>query len=260
MLALDWAENTIPELQQFQCVFLVLLRHVEENAPLEQIIIDQHGRLKTENVSPSEVKTILNGGTNGKILLIFDGYDEYTEGCNEDIDEILVNGKDNCLVLLSSRSGDFLEPIRCQTDEEVRITGFSYENIIECTKMYLDSDESCEEFLSQAEQASIHRCEVPILNDMKYYGGLLHVPIILLMACTVFLEKHCLPFSKTGLFTQVVHMCISRTTLKTMGKTAREVDNLHQLLVKLGKLAWEALTRANKQLLIYKVKGNFLHL
>ncbi len=257
MLALDWAENTRPELQQFQFVFLVLLRHVGENEPLEQIIIDQHGRLKTENVSQSEMKVILNGGTNGKILLIFDGYDEYTKGCNEDIDEIIMNGKDNCLIVLSSRSGDFLEPIRSQTEEEVRITGFSYENIVKCAEQYLGSELSCKEFLSQAEQASIHTCRYQY--HMDNYEGLLHIPIILLMACTVFLEKHCLPSSKTGLFTQVVYMCISRTTLKTMGKTASEVDNLHQLLVKLGKLAWEALTRAHKQLLIYKVKGNFLH-
>ncbi len=59
---------------------------------------------------------------------------------------------------------------------------------------------------------------------------------------------------KTGLVKQVIHMCISRTTLKTMGKTASRVENLHELLVKLGKLAWTALTRGSKQLLIYKVR------
>ena len=53
---------------------------------------------------------------------------------------------------------------------------------------------------------------------------------------------------------KVWNMCISRTTLKTMGKTASEVQNLHDLLSKLGKLAWEALNRENKQLLLYKVR------
>ncbi len=264
ILALDWSEDARPELQQFQFVFLILLRHVEENDLLEYIIMQQHGRLKTMNVSPSEVKAILNGKTNGDILLIFDGYDEYTEGCNEDIDEILLNGRENCLTVLSSRSGDFLEPIKSQMTEEVRITGFSYENIIKCAEQYLGTEQSCQDFLSQAKQASIHthlepqdtyfvRLGLP-LYDMSSYTGLLHVPIILLMACTVYLEHHCLPSSMTGLFKQVVHMCISRTTLKTMGKTGKEVQNLHQLMVKLGKLAWEALTRKNKQLLIYKVR------
>ncbi len=55
---------------------------MEGNDPLENVIMQQHGRLKTEKVSPSEIKAILQGETNGHmetnghILLIFDGYDE----------------------------------------------------------------------------------------------------------------------------------------------------------------------------------------
>ena len=244
LLALDWAENVRPELQQFQLVFLILLRHVEGNDSLEYIVMQQHGRLETMGVSPSELKAILKGETKGNILLIFDGYDEYTKGCNEDIDNILLHGREDILIKLSSRSGDYLEPLRSEMDEEVRITGFSYDNIVKCARQYLHSKQLCEEFLLQAERAGIHR---------KYLGGLLQVPIILLMACTVFIENKCLPSSKTGLFTQVVKMSISRTTLKTLGKTASEVENLDELMVKLGKLAWTALTRENKQLLIFKV-------
>ncbi len=253
ILALDWAENMRPELQQYQFVFLVLLRYVEGNEPLETIIMQQHGRLETENVSRSEVKAIIQGETNGNILLMFDGYDEYSKGSNEDIDKIILNGKDNCLVIVSSRSGDFLHPVKSQIDEEVKISGFSYDNILKCAEQYLGSEILCQEFLLQAEKAGIHTCSKPTL--MPLYKGLLHVPIILLMACTVFIENKCLPSNRTGLFKQVVLMSISRTTLKTMGKTAIEVDNLHELMVRLGKLAWDALTRTNKQLILYKVCG-----
>ncbi len=199
----------------------------------------QHGRLETERVSPSEVKAILQGETNSNILLMFDGYDEYSEGTNDDVDKILRNGKDNCLIIVSSRSGDFLHPIKTCMDEEVRITGFSEQNIVKCAEQYLGSKKSRKDFLSQAKQGDIY--------------GLLHVPILLLMACVVFLENTCLPSKRTKIFQQVVHMSISRTTLKTMGKSASEVENLHKLIVKLGKLAWGALTRKSKQLLLYKV-------
>ncbi len=264
MLALDWAEDARPELQKFQFVFLILLRYVEGNEPLEEIIMQQHGRLETENVSPSEVKAILQGETKNNILLIFDGYDEYSEGCNESIDKLLKNGKDNCTIIVSSRSGDFLHPIKSSMDEEVRITGFSEENIVKCAEQYLGSEQSCH-FLSQAEKAGIykqHRLEgfepidlTPIYhaNDWSLAQELLHVPIILLMACAVYIENKCLPSNKTTIFKQVVHMCISRTTLKTMGKTASEVENLRELLLKLGKLAWQALIRKSKKLLLYKV-------
>ncbi len=93
MLALDWAKNAIPALQQFQFVFLILFRHVEENEPLEEIIMKQHGRLESQKVPISEMKAILEGETNSNILLIFDGYDEYTAGCNEDIDKILLKAR-----------------------------------------------------------------------------------------------------------------------------------------------------------------------
>ncbi len=188
---------------------------------------------------------------------MFDGYDEYTVGTNEDIDKLLINGKDNCLLILSSRSGDFLELIKRRSTEEVRISGFSYENIIKCAEQYLGS-EQYQEFLSQAEQAGIHTVLKPSYSGNYFmcdYKGLLHVPIILLMGSTVFLDQHSLPSTKTGLFKQVVRMCVSRTTLKTMGKTASEVNNLHELMLKLGKVAWIALNRKSKQLLIFKVRN-----
>ncbi len=249
LLALDWAENTRQELEQFQFVFLILLRYVERNDSLEHIIMEQHGRLKTMRVSPSEVRSIIEG-ENSNILLMFDGYDEYTKGCNEDIDDILKNGRENCMILVSSRSGDFLHPIKSNMGEEVRIRGFSKENIVKCAEQYLGTDKSCNDFLSQAKQAGIHSRQE---TSRRSYNGLLHVPIILLMSCAVFIENKCLPSKKTDIFKQVVHMSISRTTLKTMGKTASQVEDLEELMVKLGKLALEALLRETKQLLLYKV-------
>ncbi len=254
MVGLDWAEDKWPELQKFQFVFLILLRYVDGNEPLEEIIMKQHGRLETENVSRAEVRAILHEKTNSNILLMFDGYDEYSKGTNEAIDKILLSGKDNCLVIVSSRSGDFLHPIKTSMDEEVKISGFSQENIIKCADQYLGSKQSRRDFLSQAKQAGIHSEEE---TDDDDYDGLLHVPIILLMACAVFIENKSLPSSKTEIFTKVVFMSISRTTLKTMGKTACEIENLHELMVKLGRLAWESLNKQTKQLLLYKVSCHF---
>ncbi len=171
------------------------------------------------------------------------GYDEYTAGCNKDIDKIIQTGKDRCLIIVSSRPGDFLHPLKKYINDEVRITGFSEENIAICAELYLNSNpELRRDFLSQANKAGINE--------------LLHIPIILLMSCALFTEKKCLPSKKTTLFKDVVLMSISRTTLKTMGKEASEVDDLHELMVRLGKLAWTALNRQSKQLVLYKVTYN----
>ncbi len=197
-------------------------------------------------VLSTEVKAILEGATRSNILYLLDGYDEYSAGVNTDIDDLIQHGRDNCLIIVSSRSGDFLQPIRSHSDHELKITGFSDENIEKCAELYLGDRETCTEFLTQAEKASLHG--ISALD-----GGLLHVPIILLMACTIFRENSSLPNSKTGIFGQIIQMSISRTTLKTMGRSAGEILNLDELKLLLGKLAWFALQRNTKQLLIYKV-------
>ncbi len=235
-LALDWAEDSIPELKQFRFVFLILLRDVSTDESLESIIIEQHGQLKTMKVTQSEMMSICQA-KQGDIMYIFDGFDEYALGTNSDIDEILKNGKYGSFVIVSSRPGDFLQPIRKQSDEEVSITGFSEESIQKCTRMYL-GDQS-REFFAQVVKSNLAK--------------LLFIPIILLMTCAVFLNDKCSPRGVTKMFDRIVEMSISRTTLKTMGKRARDIVNLEDLKVALGKLAWSALQRQSKQLLIFKV-------
>ncbi len=237
ILALDWAQNSHPVLQGFEFIFLILLRNVNDDLPLETIIIEQHGCLKTMGVSPFEIKGLLQREEN--ILIMLDGVDEYTEGTNQDIDDLLKHGKPNCLIIASSRPGNFLHAIKEISDEEVSITGFSKENIEKCATQYLGSLEKCVEFLIQAEESGLKH--------------LLHVPIILLLACVVYIEYKSLPSTKTEVFDKILKMTISRTTLKTIGKTAHEIDNLEELLIKLGRLACEALNRETKQLLLSKV-------
>ncbi len=224
-------------------------RYVNNDDSLENIVMGQHGRLKTMRVSGTEVKAILQGETRSNILYLLDGYDEYSAGVNKDIDDLIQYGRENCLIIVSSRSGDFLQPIRSHSDHELKITGFSDENIEKCAEQYLGDRKTCTEFLEQAEKASLHG-----ISTLE--GGLLHVPIILLMACTIFKENCSLPTSKTGIFGQIIQMSISRTTLKTMGRSASEIVNLAELKLQLGKLAWLALQRNTKQLLIYKVNVN----
>ncbi len=251
MLALDWAQDALEGVQQFDFTFLILLRHIDSNISLEEIIIQQHGLSKSMNVSRAEMKSILNGDARGNILIMLDGYDEYTVGVNHDIDDLILNGRDNCLVVVTSRSDGSLQHIRNHADEELKITGFSRENIVKCAKQYLASEEKCDDFLSQAGNVGLH--DVENEHDWADYKGVLHVPIILLMSCAVYIRKKSLPSNKTELFDSIVDMSISRTTLKSIGKDASEIANLKDLKVILGRFAWEALNKETQQLLLSKV-------
>ena len=82
MLAVDWVDkdessgSTKTKLSEFDLVFLIELRYVNNNCSLEQIIIKQHG-LKGKSDSENQIRSILEEQS---VLLILDGYDEYQKG------------------------------------------------------------------------------------------------------------------------------------------------------------------------------------
>ena len=202
--------------------------------------------MKTEHID-----SILEGETNHKVLLLLDGYDEYKRGTNKDIDDAIENKIGNCFLILTSRpgndSGDKIfvsKQVRNRMDGELVIEGFSPENIEKCSIQYLLSDEITEMFLTQARQTEL--------------SALLHVPIILLMGCTVFISNMSLPHSKTKLYGDIFYLIMDRSTLKTFGCKSSDIPNIDQWLSILGKLSWKALQKDTGQLLLNKVDLNYI--
>ena len=167
-------------------------------------------------------------------------------GTNKDIDDAIENKIGNCFLILTSRpgndSGDKMfvsKTIRNRMDGEIVIEGFSPENIKKCSIQYLLSEENSEIFLAQAAETDL--------------SALLHVPIILLMSCSVFISTMSLPHSKTKLYGHIFESIMDRTTLKTFGCKSKDIPNIEQWLSILGKLSWEALQNDTQQLLLNKV-------
>ena len=241
MLAMDWAEDKAPsELQQFDFVFVIALRDVDSNIPLENVVLRQHGRLQGKKVPLSHIIQILDGSTDCKALLLLDGYDEYQKGTNHDIDNAISNTCGDCFIIVTSRPGDFMnKDDRDQMDGEIKIKGLSEESIREYANIYLESEEKCKILLERAHHAGIYE--------------LLRIPIILLMVCVLYYTTEELPDNKTKIIWKLVLMCIDRSALKHLGRKASEISNLDEMLYLLGKLSWEALQRHAKQLLIKKV-------
>ena len=225
---------------------MIQLRYVDKTSSLAQIIKSQHSlrKVKTEHI-----ESILEGETNHKVLLLLDGYDEYRRGTNKDIDQAIESKIWNCFLILTSRpgndSGDRLfvsKKVRNRMDGELVIDGFSPENIKKCSIQYLLSEENSQMFLTQARKTEL--------------SALLHVPIILLMGCTVFISNMSLPNSKTKLYGDIFDLIMDRTTLKTFGCKSSDIQNIDQWLSILGKLSWEALQKDTGQLLLDKVDLN----
>ena len=218
----------------FDFVFLLPLRNVDEDCSLAQLLVKEH---ELEDADTQLVDKIIRGGTSHKVLLLLDGYDEYTPGTNTELDRAIKKTEGKCFLILTSRikeSEDFTGKIRNKMDREVVIKGFSEENIKKCCSRYLGSEREAEQLLEAAR------------TNARIYE-LLKVPIILLITAVLYNEddKKSLPESRTKLYEDLYEFLMDRSTLKSnnFGCYLFEVPNLQDMLQTLGNFAWEALQR-----------------
>ena len=231
----------------FDFVFLIPLRNVDENCSLAELVADEH-HLEREDVQL--VQSILRGKSNHRVLLLLDGYDEYTPGTNTELDRAIEKTIGKCFLILTSRpkdQKDFTIKIRNKMAGEVEIRGFSEENIKKCCSKYLGSEEEADKFLKEAKtKAGLYE--------------LLNVPIILLISSVLYNEneQQSLPERKTELYEDLYEFLMDRSTLKPNNYSS-DIPNLQGMLQTLGRFAWEALQNDVRQLLINKVGNKNVH-
>ena len=223
----------------FDLVFLIRLRYVKTGQSLAKIVQLQHDTLDETPIE--HIQAVLKGKTEHKVLLMLDGYDEYTRGTNRDIDRAIESTMGKCLLILTSRSGDYVsKSIRDKMDGDVIIDGFSKESIEVCSMKYLGSQQLSVKMLEQAKTSGIY--------------VLLHIPIILVMTVVVFLEEDSLPKTKTGIYKTIFRLAMDRTTLKTFGSKSGDIPQIEDLLYTLGEFSWKALQSDVQQLLLNRVR------
>ena len=247
MLASNWVDEHKETNQckngigQLDFVFFIELRYVNDNSPLAQIIIKQHG-MKSKKISESQIRSILEGESE-RVLLLFDGYDEYKKGTNDDVDAAIEDTIGDCFLILTSRDGDYISKETLdKMDGELELTGFNKASVKECAKKYLGSEDLAEELIKEAEQLRI--------------DDFLQIPIILLMICVLYFKEHTLPSSQTQIVQKILKLCIDRSAIKHFGRSSTDIPWLEDKLFQLGKLAWNALKCGTRPLLILKVNIN----
>ena len=156
-LALDWAGNDeSADLDQcrgqpnilrkiFDFMFMVPLKTVDSDIPLERLLIQQH-ELEDRAIAEDEIKTILHSS---RCLLVFDGYDEYKKGTNAAIEAVISGKRRNSFVLITSRPDYIDKTDRKRLSGEIQIKGLSNKSIEECINRYFDMKEK-----SQSEATS----------------------------------------------------------------------------------------------------------
>ena len=134
-LAMDWAEldeNRLTDeqraiLKKFELAVIIDLKKVSKYQNLRDIISASHIFADEDTAMKDGLLSYITHNQD-KVLLVFDGYDEYRFGSNSEIFEIFKGNKlRNCCVLITTRisKADELKEFK---DVHAEITGFSGED------------------------------------------------------------------------------------------------------------------------------------
>ena len=240
-LLVDWIEvnegngdEQAAVLKNFELVVAVNLKEVSKCQSLVDVI-------RKSNVFAKEDKYMTEGlvdyisNNQEKVLLIFDGYDEYRMGCNSEIYEIFHgNSLRSCRVLITTRISK-ADELRGGEDLHAEITGFSEVDRKTFMRRFLNSKD-----VSELEDHL----------DEKDLDQLAKVPLLLLFFCILWRkgQSKSFPKSKTKLYVDIVQFILNhsyrrQTADKTKHKKYVELKSFKEILSEIGKVALQSLLK-----------------
>ena len=237
-LAMDWAEldeNRLTDeqraiLKKFELAVIIDLKKVSKYQNLRDIISASHIFADEDTAMKDGLLSYITHNQD-KVLLVFDGYDEYRFGSNSEIFEIFKGNKlRNCCVLITTRisKADELKEFK---DVHAEITGFSGNDIYSFMVRMLGDE-------IQAGALQDHLCERNLYD-------LARVPLLLLFFCTLWKKgsAQSFPDSKTKLYVAIVQYVLDHNESKCSPANFRKVEDFKEILAEIGKVALECLIK-----------------
>ena len=226
----DMSENQKNTLRKFELVLVVNLKEVVKCQSLKDVI-SQSYILSEEETALAEHMLHYITKNQEKVLLVFDGYDEYRCGNNSEIYEIFRGKKlRNCCVLITTRisKADELRPFK---DMHAEITGFSKKDRKAFMSRMLGGK-------AEAEGLSRHLRRQNLKDLAK-------VPLLLLFFCTLWKKgkSKSFPESKTKLYLAMVQYVFDYNQGKDCPARFGKVHDFEDILAEIGKVALECLLK-----------------
>ena len=241
----DSSESYIDALKKFQLVIVVPLKYVSECQTFREV-------LSWSLLIPKDQEYLTDGiftyicNNQEKVLLVFDGYDEYRTGSvaetqfgprsTSPICEIFRrNELRDCTFLVTTRSSRAGELLEFCPDKHAEITGFGITDQLNFMARELDSS-------SQA-------CELMVFLSEKEVLDLARVPLLNLFFCLLFRqEKEKLikvDKRKTPLY-QAIIRCILHHSKKRLSPAEVKEEDYREILAEIGKVALESLLKGSQ--------------
>ena len=237
-LAVDWAEldDTTTEdkqkdiLKTFELLVVVNLKEVSKCQSLKDVISRSSIFAREEKYLTDSLLNYITKNQD-KVLLVFDGYDEYRCGSNSEIYEIFSgNELRNCCVLITTRISK-ADELRAFKDVHAEITGFGEEDRNTFMSRMLGG-------IAKAKELSRHL-------DRQNLDDLAKVPLLLLFFCTLWKKSKSksFPNSKTKLYLAIVQYVLDHNQRKDSRARFGQVHDFKEVLAEIGKVALECLLR-----------------
>ena len=243
----DWSQKRNEMLSTFDLVLLVKLRDVCDLQDVPAILraselLASDGKVSVEDLYKFVV------GNQEKVLLILDGYDEYSAGTQSPVRDIWERKQlRDCCVILTTRQIK-ADELRRPSDAQFEINGFdSWDQIKEFALKFLKDEEKVLEFYRYLVKEH--------LTDVA------KIPLLLTMLCLVWMGKISTgpPTSRADIYQQFIQTLLNHMS----GKDAEveefsKVDDYTEELCQIGKLAFDALVRDSLYLPFSDVSGSLI--
>jgi len=227
--AFDWSQQRYQEtIGAFELVLLIRLRDVCNLHDVPSIfkasqLLANDGKISVDDL----YDYVLNHQE--KVLLILDGYDEYSAGEQSPVDEIWKrNQLSDCCVIVTSRQMT-TDKLRLPSDAQFEINGFDDKRQREFARRFLKDEDDVRKF-----------CSYLLEQHLK---DLAEIPLLLLILCLLWKEKDRkeLPKKRVEIFNQFVKTLFHHMHGKQSAKSVFNIEDYSAELYALGRLAFEAL-------------------
>ncbi|KAL9979043.1 hypothetical protein ACROYT_G016635 [Oculina patagonica] len=228
-IAVDWTRGEKEILKKFDVLLLIKLRDVCD-------IEDFCAMLKTaELLSADEPMAATNlyeyvCQNQEKVLLVLDGYDEYSAGKSSQVYQIWKGSKlRGCCVVVTTRPVKEDE-LRGPSHVQFELNGFDSEwQVEQFARMLLSDYKDVNELLKYLEKQDL--------------WGMAEIPLLLLMLCLLWKEKDRkgLPTSRADLYIRFMQTLLDHLVSKDSDEAYNSIQEYKEELSKLGELAFYAL-------------------
>ena len=227
-LAVDWSRGNKEILKKFAVVLLIKLRDVCNTQDFCAML------QKAELLSAGDPMVfnqlydyILHNQQ--KVLLILDGYDEYSAETSSPVHQIWKGSQlRDCTLLVTTRPRK-KDELRPGSHAQFEINGFDQWQVKTFALKFLRDQPQVDKFTAFLKQRSL--------------WGLAEIPLLLLMLVLSWeVSDYQGPStSRANLYNSLCQTLLDHVTAKTSDETFTSMDDYREDLAKLGELAWQAL-------------------